>query len=238
MNDTISVLVAARKNSKYLAKFLFGYFANTFAPEKTEVIVMLNAADTWNDDLVNYYENFTDYPIRFLREDHKLGRAGLAIYLNELLPYATGQWIVYFCEDHYINFEGWDAEIRKFIADRELNSTKVYTVIPKFDNAGTMNHILSRGFVDQIGGYLAQHGNLDSYINDVIRNIPRDRRLRMDQEIFHDFTHDIPSPMDDSHLQSVISRKGKLMPKYDSDTIRGLITMDSQKLQQAIREGF
>jgi hypothetical protein len=255
--DTISVLVAARKNSKYLAKFLFGYFANTFERHiNIEVLVMLNKNDTWNKDLVRYFEQNTNWNIRFFYEDYGLGRAGLHTYFNDLYKHTTGQWIVYFCEDHYIVEQNWDQGLRAVIdgtafaevapgqpfslqhQEGRLDPTKIWCIVPRFDNAGSMNHVLSRGFAEHMGGYLARHGNLDSYINDVIRHIPRQRRIAVDLPWFHDFTHDVPSPMDDSHLQSVISPAGKKLPKYDDPIMDRYIKEDTAKLQQAIERGF
>lgn len=257
MSSKLSVLVAARKNSKYLAKFLHGYFVNTIGKHQdTEVLVMLNEHDTWNRELVRYYENYTDWNIRFFYEDYQLGRAGLHLYFNELYKHCTGQWIVYFCEDHYIIADSWDHQVRQVIDgtalaiktdgqpevlqhhNGRLNPTKIWAIIPKFDNAGAMNHIVSRGLVEQMGGRLAQHGNLDSYLNDVIKWLPRERRIAMDEPLFHDFTHDVPSPMSDAHLQSVISEAGKKMPDYDEAVIAQAVADDVVKLQSAIREGF
>lgn len=258
MNDTISVLIAARKNSKYLAKFLFGFFTNTQERHiNTEVLAMLNEHDTWNRDLVRYYKENTNWNIRFIYENYQLGRAGLHVYFNELYKQCTGQWIIYFCEDHYIITEGWDRQVREIIdgtglaeqgsieqpqvlqhENGRLDPRKVWCIIAKFDNAGPMNHILSRGFIEHMGGYLAQHGNLDSYLNDVIAWIPRERRIYMDHELFHDFTHDHPSPMDDAHLQSEISPAGRQMPRYEDPIVESCIIDDSAKLQRAIKEGF
>lgn len=253
MNDKISVLIAARKNSKYLAKFLHGLLANTADLSKLEVLVMLNKEDTWNSDLVDNYQGF----FHFYYEDYGLGRAGLAKYFNELYKEgATGQWIVYFCEDHYIITEDWDLRIREIIDGSALaeptpgqppvlqhnngvlDPSKIWCIIPKFDNAGSMNHVLSRGFVEHMGGILAQHGNLDSYLNDVIRHIPRERRIAMDLTLFHDFTHDHPNPMSDAAMQSVISPAGKKMPQYDDPIVQDHVIADTLKLQQAIAEGF
>lgn len=252
MRPRISVLIAARKNSKYLAKFLHGLLAKTADIGEIEVLVMLNKGDTWNRDLVSNYTGF----FSFYDEDYQLGRAGLHVYFNDLYKHATGDWILYFCEDHYIIEQNWDQELRAIIAGTalaeitpgqpaalqhqqgRLNPTMIWCIIPKFDNAGSMNHVLSRGLIEHMGGYLAQHGNLDSYLNDVIRHIPRDRRIAMDQALFHDFTHDVPSPMADAHLQAEISPAARQMPRYEDTSIESSIIDDAAKLQRAIKEGF
>lgn len=253
MNEKISVLIAARKNSKYLAKFLMGFYTNTADIRNIEVLVMLNAHDTWNLDLVHFFENQMYPPIKFFYEDEGLGRAGLHEYFNILLKHATGDWIVYFCEDHYIIKDAWDLHVRKMIAGDlkvqtevgeankhehgKLEPRKVWCLVPSFDNVGPMNHIISRGYLEAQGGILARHGNLDSYINDVTGRL-RDRTLRFDSDepLFHDFTHDQPSPMSDAAMQSVISNAGKLLPKYNNPIIAQWIDQDVTKLRQAIEE--
>lgn len=250
MNDKISVLVAARKNSKYLAKFLIGYFEHTARTENIEILVMLNEHDTWNDDLVSYYGGF----VQFYREDLGLGRAGLDQYFNMLLEHATGDWIIYFCEDHYIIRQNWDIVVRQMIAGELTNATdfgdakkhdmgkldpsQVWVLVPSFDNAGPMNHIVSRGYLNAVGGVLARHGNLDSYINAITLRLQRDHIIRFDtaDALFHDFTHDHPNPMSDAAMQSVISKEGKALPKYDDPIIANQIDVDVSKLWQAIRD--
>lgn len=265
MNDTISVLVAARKNSKYLAKFLFGYFQNTIDTRNTEILVILNADDTWNKELVAH---FTPLGVKFSTEDYKLGRAGLAIYFDDLYKKSTGEWVIYFCEDHFIIEYGWDRTVRQLIrgtlnAEKgspdqpdvlqntlgALDPKKIWCLVPKFDNAGSMNQILSRPYIDTMGT-ISRHGNLDSYINDVNTEVfgdtairrpnykSGDRVIRFDKALFHDFTHDRPTPMDDAHLQSVIGPEAKTMPKYDDPIITVWVAEDAAKIRAAIEAGL
>lgn len=243
----ISALVAARKNSKYLAKFLFGATQYTENKFDTEFLVMASEQDTWNRELFDYFQGQPG--LDFFFEDRGLGRAGLHVYFNDLLEHATGDWIVYFCEDHFINppvvgeleapSHYWDTIVRRTIAEKNLDPRRPWVIVPKFDNAGTMNHIVSRGFVDLMGGVLGRHGWIDSYINDVLGGSGRgryhDRVILLNEEIFHDFTHDHPSPMSDAHLQSVTSDAGLLLPKYDSDEVRQLIAADIAKFQEYIQ---
>ncbi len=233
----ISVLVSARKNSKFLAKFIFGYLARTTNPHETELLVMLNADDDWNDELKWY---FGEQGIRFFTEDYKLGRAGLHQYLNDMVPEAKGDWLVYFCEDHFIIEPGWDQKIRSYIRDRELDSSKIYTIVPKFDNCGAMNQIVSRGFVDTLGGVFGRHGWIDSYINELNTRTfgdHSDRVIRMDEELFHDFTHDHPNPMEQAHMQGVVSPEGKKLPVFEADEVREIIGEDVNKLKIALEGG-
>lgn len=248
MQDKISVLVSARKNSKYLAKFLHGLMARTAEFSNIEVLVMLNEHDTWNLDLVENYQGF----FHFYSEDYQLGRAGLHVYFNDLYKHCTGDWVIYFCEDHYINAQDWDLRLRAIIEgtglaehvdgqpdtlqhqNGRLDPSKVWCIIPKFDNAGSMNHMLSRGFIEAIDGRLSEHGNLDSYINDVIKWIPRERRISMDEPLFHDFTHDQPSPMSDAHLQAASTPEAIMMPLYDSPAIAKCLKRDIAAVRKYI----
>lgn len=250
MNDKISILVAARKNSKYLAKFLIGYFERTGQTDNVEILVMLNEGDTWNEDLTSYFSGF----VKFYREDLGLGRAGLHTYFNTLLEHATGDWIIYFCEDHYIIRQDWDIVVRQMIAGELRNHTDygdakkhemgrldpngVWLLVPSFDNAGPMNHIVSRGYVNALGGVLARHGNLDSYINALALRIGRDHVIRFDtaDALFHDFTHDDPNPMSDAAMQSVISEAGKALPAYNSPQMEAWIDQDVTKLREALEK--
>lgn len=257
MSANLSVLVSARKNSKYLSKFVEGYRRRTSSDSAVELLILLNEHDTWNEDLVSNYERMQlqleaepfniapeEVPIRFYRENMQLGRAGLAEYFNYLVPYTRGDWIIYFCEDHFITAQGWDLIVKGYIngllgsaANKPpLDSNEVWVIVPKFDNCGAMNHVLSRGFVRALGDKIGRHGWIDSYINDLMRDFP-ERVIRIDEELFHDFTHDKPSPMADSETQSVISVKGKAMPPYDSSTTRHRIAMDQELIKRALEKG-
>ena len=245
MNDKITVLVSARKNSKYLGKFLEGYRLRTSLGSNIECLVMLNDEDTWNDELVQNYKDAQNrigiaeknHPLRFYREDLGLGRGGLHKYFNILLENATGQWIIYFCEDHFIVMDNWDEYIRAVINGKmiegdsagknfPLNPEELWVLVPKFDNCGAMNHVVSRGFINALGGVIGNHGWIDSYINDLMKSYT-DRVIRFDLEMFHDFTHDKPDPMDPIHLKARIGEGAKLLPKYGGGQYESQISGDS-----------
>ena len=256
-NPKISILVSARKNSKYLAKFLYGYLNNSAYPLEHEVLVMLNAHDTWNADMVEWiiakqlYAPVNKRPFKFYREDLQLGRAGLHQYFNKLAKEGTGDWLIYFCEDHYINPPEKDPHNRAFAARWDqyfltridalkLNPNDIYCLVPKFDNCGAMNHMLSRGYYKALGGVMGHHGWIDSYINDINRIAFGDHSehvIKFDRETFHDFTHDKPNPMSDAHMQSVVSEAGKNLPKYGGGHYEGLIQEDAAKLRLALERG-
>lgn len=234
LNPSISVLVSARKNSKYLAKFLFGYFERTADLDHTEILVMLNEHDTWNDELVRHFKD--DHRVRFFRENERMGRAGLHVYFNTLLKNAGGEWVVYFCEDHFITMDSWDSYVRAYIARRGLDPRMVYCLVPKFDNCGAMNQILSRGYINAIGD-LGKHGWIDSYINELNEEIPKSRVLKFDHEMFHDFTHDKPNPMSDEHSKGE-SGRGKLLPMFHAAEVKELIKQDAERIDKHIKRGF
>lgn len=214
---------------------------------------MLNEHDTWNKELDEFFSDQSNagISIKFFRENLRLGRAGLHEYFNELYKHATGQWIIYFCEDHFITMNNWDSYVLSVIMGGsrslalqtehgkerdEMNYLDVWCLIPKFDNCGAMNQILSRGYCEALGGRLARHGWLDSYINDLNEAIP-DRVIMLDDEMFHDFTHDQPNPMADSEVQALSTDKGNALPDFKSTVVEHRIEVDREKLVRAVERG-
>lgn len=250
-HQTITVLISARKNSKYLAKFLFGLMEHTYSFGRLDVRVVMNEHDTWNTELAAFFERFAsgtgDRPIKFYRENLRLGRAGLHEYFNLMLDKPVGEWTIYFCEDHFITEPGWDRELRAYIAgdkrsgDSEgktfpLDPEAVWVLVPKFDNCGAMNHVVSRGFIKALGNKIGNHGWIDSYINDIFYTdgALRKRVIRIDEEWLHDFTHDKPSPMSDAHMQGTVSERGKNLPPYKSSITGHRLALDREALTKAI----
>lgn len=251
---TITVVISARRNSKYLAKFLFGLLHTTVQLGRLDVRVVLNEHDEWNSELQEFFEGYTHptgyRPFLFFRENLQLGRAGLHKYFNVALdPTLTdrpvGDWVIYFCEDHFINVIGWDKLVRATISGDllhgdsfkkpfPLDPSEPWVIVPKFDNCGAMNHIVSRGFIKAMGGVIGNHGWIDSYINDLMRPFP-ERVIRMDESLFHDFTHDKPTPMDDSHVQALSTEKGKALPAYEDPRVAKQIEQDQIKLRRALK---
>lgn len=244
MNDKITVLVSARKNSKYLGKFLEGYRLRTSLGSNIECLVMLNDEDTWNDELVQNYKNSQNlmgipekkHPLKFFREDLGLGRGGLHVYFNNLLENSTGDWFIYFCEDHFIVMDNWDEYIRAVISGRmvqgdspgksfPLDPNELWVLVPKFDNCGAMNHVVSKGFIDAMAGKIGNHGWIDSYINDLMRPF-EDRVIRFDLDMFHDFTHDKPEPMDPIHLKARVGEGVNQLIKHGGGQYEALINND------------
>ena len=238
MAHKISVLVSARNDSKFLAKFLINYFANTHNLRDTELLVMTTETDTWNSELIWFFSD--RFGVKFYSENYQLGRSGLHKYFNDLADHASGDWLIYFCEDHNIIKPGWDQEVRGFITRNDMDPEKIYTIVPKFDNVGAMNHIVSRGFVDALGGKIGRHGWIDSYINELNETVFGDhseRVRRMDEELFHDFSHDHPNPMEQGNSQSPVGLDGTELPKFKDPIIRLRIEKDANKFKEALEAG-
>lgn len=237
MKPKISVLVSARPDSKYLAKFLMGFYNYTSGKIAIEVLVMCSAKDTWNHDLfkmigsINSWAKMATIPleVKFYFEDRNMGRHGLHLYFGDLAREATGQWLIYFCDDHFFAMPSWDKYVYKALIDQLFDHNKIWCLVPKFDNAGAMNHILSRGYYETLG-HLAQHGNLDSYINDIFKHFP-ERVYKFDDEMFHDFTHDPDVPQ--LHPPYEVAKA----VRYDHPDVERALAADVAKIKKAIEEG-
>lgn len=246
LQPKISVLIAARPNSKYLAKFLVSMLNRTNQHRlNCEYLVMLNVHDEWNKDFVEFFEKYVKTiemivgvpaPLKFFYENKQLGRAGLHEYFNDLAKEARGEWLVYFCEDHYIRVPDWDEILIQRIEERDLNSEQIHVIVPKFDNAGAMNHIVSRGYYETLN-HVGQNGWIDSYINDLAGQIPADRVHKIDDELFHDFTHDKPEPMDPVHYKQTLAARVKDLPKKGSPEYDEQVKTDAEKINHQIERG-
>jgi hypothetical protein len=187
---------------------------------------MTNTHDSWNQELIMIFSE-PPYNVTFLTEDLQMGRHGLDVYFGMLMKEARGDWVIYFCDDHLIIYDGWDTKLLYEIEQRKLDPKVPNVVVPVFDNAGTMNHILSRGWVKAVGGRVARHGWVDSYINAVLyrlfRDDPSDHLVKnIDAPLFHDFTHDAPA-------EPVIEPVPPT--RFDSDYVMQLIQDDADKVK-------
>lgn len=230
MTAKITALVAARRNSKYLARFMFNYLARTADRENTELRVIFSVHDEWNLELVEHFEGTPG--ISFQTEDFGLGRAGLHVYFDTLLAAddPLPDWTIYFCEDHHIIVDGWDNVVREAIADND--PADLHALIPRWRNTGTVNHVLSRGYLETLGT-IARHGNLDSYINAVLTKSRSHVTITgVPGEIFHDFTADDPPVLSDEHMSAVHHPGYEAPPVFESDpTMPALVEADAAKLR-------
>lgn len=224
-NKKISVLIASRKNSKFLAKFLHALLNNTEHIEDLEILCMYSEQDTWNKDLI---ENFAGI-VQFFQEDYKLGRSGLHRYFNEMLKHASGDWVIYFCDDHCIVSRGWDKYLLDFAAERNLDPQKIYSIVPAWDNTGAMNQMLSRGYINAVGN-IGRFGNIDSYNNHVAMAI-QGRIAQAAKPIFHDFTHDPQVMTPEDNIVEGYSPDPEL---WDDQTVKDRIMEDQRILKEAI----
>lgn len=157
----ISLLLTCRPNSKYLAKFVLSYLINTKDLTNVELVVFLSPEDTWNKELLTYFKD----KIIFVPDNTGIGRGGSHIFYTEAAKQARGDWLWYVCDDHYL-FPNYDEYIQNFINDNKLNSEEVNVIAPAVINSGRISHILSKEVVKRVG--FGQHGNVDSYINEML----------------------------------------------------------------------
>lgn len=181
----ISVLISARKNSKFLSKILFSLMTKTARMDDVEILVMMNEQDTWNKDLVKYYQSAG--LAKFYSENMGMGRHGLHIYFDSLAKEAKGDWLLYLCEDHDVIAHNWDEVVRKFIKEHGYKPENKHLFVPTFNNTGSVNHILSRKFYKTLG-HFARHANLDSYFNDMIDHLNGGIVDHIREPLFTDYT--------------------------------------------------
>ncbi len=164
----ISLLLSARKDSKFMAKFVMTYLVHTRRLENVELLIVTPPGE-WNKELFEFleaYTSITGIPKIVLVDDTlELGRGGSDIYYSMLAGMAQGDWLWYMCDDHYL-FDGYDEYISNYIKEFNLDPNKVNVIIPTASNSGRISHILSRKYFDTVG--VAQHGNVDSYINNTL----------------------------------------------------------------------
>src|SRR5258705_12200365 len=151
----ISLLLTARQDSKFLAKFIMTYITNTKSFKNVELIVFIPPTDTWNKELFEYFPM-----IRRIDDNTGIGRGGSNIFYSEAAKFARGEWLWYLCDDHNL-FEWYDEYITNYIKDNNIDPNKVNVIAPMCDNSGRISHILSRKTYETIG--FGQHGNVDSY---------------------------------------------------------------------------
>jgi hypothetical protein len=224
----LSILLASRKNSKFLAKFLMCYMEYTFDISAHELLCMYNTEDTWNQELISQMSSLPG--VSFYKEDLHLGRSGLHEYFNTLATHATGDFLIYFCEDHCIVQPNWDQTILAFIRGNKIDPAKVNMIVPKFDNIGAMNQIVSRKWFETLGN-IGRFGNIDSYNNYVAEKIDQTRIHPMDFPLFHDFTHD-PQIMTPEHCR--VQNETPLPEQWGDPSVMAKIIEDAAALQKAI----
>lgn len=157
----LSLLVTARKDSKYLAKFITTFMVNTKDFNNVELLVFIDPTDIWNKELFELFKE----NIKLVPDNTGIGRGGSHIFYNEVAKEAKGDWLWYLCDDHYLH-KDYDEYISNYIKERGLHSDKINVIAPMCDNSGRISHILSRKTYETIG--FGNHGNVDSYINETL----------------------------------------------------------------------
>jgi hypothetical protein len=157
----LSLLLTCRQDSKFLAKFVTTFIAHTKMPERVELLIFLDPKDKWNKELLEVFKD----KVKVIPDTTEMHRGRSNLFYNELAKHATGEWLWYVCDDHFL-FNGYDEYICNYIQENKIDSNKINVIAPMVENSGRISHILSKKFVDTIG--FGQHGNVDSYINDTL----------------------------------------------------------------------
>lgn len=160
----ISLLLTARENSKYLAKFIATFLVNTHDFNNVELLIFLPSTDTWNKEIIELAGD----KVKVIPDHTGLGRGASHIFYNEIAKEAKGEWLWYLCDDHYL-LDGYDKYISDYIKDLNIDPTKVNVIAPACSNSGRVSHILSRKTFELVG--FGQHGNVDSYINEMLEYV-------------------------------------------------------------------
>lgn len=197
---------------------------------------MLHESDDWNDDLVEFFSQFPF--IKFFRENKGYGRYGIHEYFNELYTHATGDWIIYFCDDHFIIRHDWVEDLRRIIYTKKLDSSLPHILISRFDNVGPMNHVLSRGYMEALEGQIGQSAWIDTYINDLLQVLPDTYYTLVQEKMFHDFTHDNPQPMTEQHSYIELD-EDYIRHRVEPGTLRmrKLVEHDAERIKKFNKKG-
>jgi hypothetical protein len=183
----ISVLCPARPNSALLAHLVVRFLSTVKNHEDVNLIVMMNVADKWNK---NIKRAFPQRNVLFVEEDFKLGRQGLHVYYNELAKLTNAEWLMMVCEDHDWVMDEWD----QFMLDhlKSVDCMKPNIFYPRFTNIGAVCPVLSRGYVNAVGGNLSAHYSFDSWINEVAEACNLNVADSPDEKMMVDHTHGGP----------------------------------------------
>lgn len=223
----ISILLAVRKNSKFFSKWLISYLKHTKNFNNIELLILASNEDTWNQDYFDYFK------LNVLREDFRCGKNGRHIFYNYLAERAHGDWLWHMCDDHYL-LDGYDEYLTNYIQEKQINPSLINVIIPRVENSGSISHILSSGWFNTVG--MGKHGNIDSYINEVIdRMIYFNCVYHPERPVLVDFTVD-PTIMTSEHSKIELDPEHRFYDFADPH-MKDLISMDAQKLYEAIKEG-
>jgi hypothetical protein len=232
----ISILIASRRNDKFLAKLLMSIVAKTKNTSNIEVLLMASKQDEWNKDLITVCQHNNILSYVECEDDH-LGRFGLDRYINTLATHAMGDWLWYLCSDHDIILQDYDEFILNDINSRGLDPSKINIIVPGMRGCGPISHIVSRGWYNA-AGRMAGQCFLDCWFNDVAGRMKNQKRVytMSGTQIMTDYTPNyqkILSPEDT--VVEVIKPPGFLengAPEYQT-----VVNAEVTKIDKAINEG-
>lgn len=227
----ISLLVTARENSKYLAKFITSFVRHTKNFSEIELLIFISPEDTWNKEL---FECFSD-KIKLVPDTTGLGRGASHIFYSEAAKEAKGEWLWYLCDDHYL-LDGYDEYISNYINEMKIDPRKVNVIAPMCVNSGRISHIISRKVFNAVG--FGQHGNLDSYINEMLENL----EVLTGDLYKYPYTPSIPVMVDLGMDKSIMEHKNKAdfnpvaqVQLFKSKMMKDKIKADARKLFELVR---
>lgn len=233
----ISLLIASRRNDKFLAKLMMSILVKTKSLENVEILIMANGADEWNRDLFSYLKKLRQPKITIEFEQINLGRYGLDQYFNKLAELSTGDWLWYLCSDHDIIYHGYDEFLLADFKERGMSPTQAWIVTPGMKDVGPISHIISRGWYN-IAGRVAGQCFADSWCGDVGGRLRhQERYYRMSGvQVMTDYTprtREILSPEDS--LVPVEKPEGFL--ENNAPEYQDAVNAEVAKMDRAIEEG-
>ena len=227
----ISLLLACRKDSKFLAKFLLTFMVNTSNFSNVELLILTPPGGTWNKELLTYFKD----RVKVIDDDTDLGRGGGHVFYDILAKEAKGDWLWYLCDDHYL-MPDYDQIMVDFIKAYNLDPNKLNVIAPAVDNSGRISHILSRKFYETVG--FGPQGNVDSCLNDTLEYLElivgkeeHDKVLHLPlHPVMHDFSLD----------KDLFKNVGKFDEQYEinlfkSQEIRDKIHDNAKKLAEVLK---
>jgi hypothetical protein len=250
----ISLLIASRKNDKFLSKILMSIMTKTYDLNNIEVLVMCSAQDEWNKDLIKFYKGVLTglyfgqdefipgasevLNIKFFFEDYHYGNRGLHVYFNELAEKATGDYLWYLCSDHDIILQDYDKFILDYIEkEKQLSPDKIWGIVPGMRDVGPVSHIISRATYETLG-HIALSDKIDSWYNDILYRIPQDRLFTISgTQMMTDYTPKYGYILSSDHSKI----EGQIDPpdhiQNGSARYHEVIDQEAQKLREAIQNG-
>lgn len=181
----LSLLCPSRENSSFLSHFVSN-FLFTRTRSDVELLVMMDERDTWNRGFVAC----TEQKVRYFKDGSGKGRWGLNEYYNKLLAETSADWVMLVCDDFEFILDKWDEYLISGLeADHKWDPSRVYACCPRVRIIGSVCHVISRGYINAIGGVLSHHWAVDSWMNQVLEKLPPDRIWNTPVEVFDDYSH-------------------------------------------------